>query len=433
MSAQPDRADGPAPAKAGRSPLLFVFLTVFIDLLGFGIVIPILPVYSKMYGASGTQLALLFASFSAMQFVFAPMWGRLSDRIGRKPVLVGGLVGTAAAYLLFANARSLEMIFASRLLAGFFGANISTAQAYIADVTTPENRAKGMGLIGAAFGLGFTLGPFLGGELTHLYGESGPGWFACGLSLAAATFGFFTLVEPVRHAAESSRVFGLSQVRHAFAEARIGTVYLLAFLFITAFSGFESFFVFFGMARFPEKFGLDAAVTSMSHEQALAAAPYAGRYLAGIGILSAIIQGALIRRLVKRYGETLLATIGPLVLGVGFLIVALAPTWWLVIVGCLVMPLGFGVNNPSLSSLISRATPPAEQGAYLGLNQSVLSLARMCGPIAAGLVFEAFGPRSPFVLGTGILFLGFVVAWSYHRRFGSTFPRAAPAAGGAGH
>ena len=142
----------PKAAGAGRSPLLFIFLTVFIDLLGFGIVLPLLPVYSKAYGADEISLGLLFSCFSGMQFLFAPMWGRLSDRIGRRPVLIGGLLGTAASYVLFAYAHSMPMLFASRLLAGFFGANISTAQAYIADVTTPENRAKGMGLIGAAFG-----------------------------------------------------------------------------------------------------------------------------------------------------------------------------------------------------------------------------------------------------------------------------------------
>lgn len=418
---------GNTTREAGKSPLLFIFLTVFIDLLGFGIVIPILPVYSKLYGASGTELALLFSTFSAMQFLFAPMWGRLSDRIGRKPVLVGGLVGTALSYALFANANSLALLFVSRALAGFFGANISTAQAYIADVTTPENRAKGMGLIGAAFGLGFTLGPLIGGELTRLYGESGPGWFAAGLSLSAAAFGAFMLVEPARHSAAGSRVFSLDQVRAAWATPRIGVVLLLAFLFIVSFSAFEAFFVFFGMARFPAKFGLDAAVTTLSHEQALAAAPLAGRYLAGIGILSALIQGLLIRRLVKRFGETALATAGPLVLAAGFTIVALAGSWNWVIVGCLVMPLGFGINNPSLSSLISRATPESEQGAFLGLNQSVLSLARICGPLIAGFTFVTFGPAAPFFSGAGILMVGTVVAFIYHRRFAPTFPRVSKA------
>jgi multidrug resistance protein len=243
-------APGPAGApigKPGRSPLLFIFLTVFIDLLGFGIVIPLLPVYSKAYGASSETLSWLFASFSLMQFLFAPMWGRLSDRIGRKPVLVGGLIGTAGAYVLFANADSLTMLFASRILAGFFGANISTASAYIADVTTSENRTRGMGLIGAAFGLGFTLGPLVGGELTHL-SQSAPGWFAAALSACAALFGAIKLVEPARHSTAASRVFGMQELRKAGSERRIGTLYLLGFLFIVSFACFESFFVFFGLA-----------------------------------------------------------------------------------------------------------------------------------------------------------------------------------------
>src|SRR5580765_3221671 len=185
----------PPPSRSSRSHLLFIFLTVFIDLLGFGIVIPLLPVYSDMYGADAQELGILFGCFSGMQFLFAPMWGRLSDRVGRRPVLVGGLVGTSAASLLFGFAGSMPLIFASRLLAGFFGANISTAQAYIADVTTQENRAKGMGLIGAAFGLGFTLGPWVGGELAHVSIRA-PGFLAAGLSFSAALFGYLTLREP---------------------------------------------------------------------------------------------------------------------------------------------------------------------------------------------------------------------------------------------
>jgi multidrug resistance protein len=414
------------PAPAGRSPLLFVFLTVFIDLLGFGIVIPLLPVYSKAYGASSQELSLLFATFSAMQFLFAPMWGRLSDRIGRKPVLVGGLIGSALAYALFANAHSLALLFVSRALAGFFGANISTAQAYIADVTTPENRAKGMGLIGAAFGLGFTLGPLIGGELTHVSHDA-PGWFASGLSLAAALFGWATLREPQRHAEAASRVFSLQQARQGFAHPRIGTLFVLSFLFIAAFSAFETMFVFFGLARFPEVFHVPAAIEKATLEDYMAAAPVAGRYLAGIGIISALIQGAFIRRIVKRYGETLLTTAGPLVLAVGFVIVGLAPTWTFVIVGCLVMPFGFGINNPSLSSLISRATPESQQGAYLGLNQSILSLARVAGPLIAGVAFASFGPTAPFFTGAALLLVSTVVAGWYHGRFAATFPRSAPA------
>lgn len=430
----------PAP-KPSNKPLLAVFLVVLIDLLGFGIVIPLLPVYSKAYGASETLMGLLFATFSAMQFLFAPMWGRLSDKIGRRPVLVGGLFGTAASYALFAYSsppsqtalldpdvarRSLVLLFVSRAMAGFLAANVSTAMAYVADVTTPENRAKGMGMIGAAFGIGFTFGPLMGGELTHI-SPAAPGWAAAGFSLLAGLYALKALVEPPR-AQRGSRVFSLEQVRHAARDGRIGTLYLLSFLFIVSFASFESMFTAYGLQRFPEVFGLQVAIEKATYEQIIAAAPVTGRYLAFIGIVSALIQGGLIRRLVPKYGETRLATVGPFFLAAGFVVVALASSWTMVVVGCLLMPIGFGLNNPSLSSLVSRATPPDQQGAYLGLNQSIGSLARMAGPMAAGFVFTHHGAGAPFWMGAVLLTISGCIAWGYHRRHGASFPKKDAAA-----
>jgi MFS family permease len=419
------RQDAAPPAGGGRSPLLFIFLTVFIDLLGFGIVIPLLPIYSKAYQASDVENGLLFASFSGMQFLFAPLWGRVSDRIGRKPVLVGGLLGTAGAYLLFANANSMALLFVARLLAGFFGANISTAQAYIADVTTPANRAKGMGMIGAAFGLGFTLGPWIGGELTHVSVRA-PGYAAAALSLCAALFGWWRLAEPPRGGAAdrgASRAFGGAQISTALRTPRLSTLYLLSFLSIFAFSAFESTFARYGLARFPTWFGVDAAIESASFEQIMDAAPLTGRYLGVLGVISALIQGGLIRRLLPRYGETLLSTVGLAVLGLGLAIVAIAPSFPVVIVGCVVMPIGFGLNTPSLNGLISRASPEQEQGAYLGLNQSAASLARVCGPAFAGTAAQYVGVTSPFWCAAGVLAVGASIAWRYRARFGATFAR----------
>lgn len=411
----------------GRSPLVFLFLTVFIDLLGFGIVLPLLPVYSKAYDADELSLGLLFSCFSGMQFLFAPMWGRLSDRVGRRPVLIGGLVGTAASYALFGLADSLPMLFASRLLAGFFGANISTAQAYIADVTTPENRAKGMGLIGAAFGLGFTLGPLIGGELTRLSPHA-PGFFAAGLSLCAATFGALRLPAPQR-ASGASRNFGANQVRRAFGDARISTLMLLTFLSVASFGAFEAMFTRFGLASFPDVFGLPAGVEDASVDQVLAAAPIAGRYLAAIGVISALIQGGLIRRLVPRFGETSLAIAGPAFLALALCIVGLGglgASWACVVAGCVLLPIGFGLNNPALAGLVSRATPAAEQGAFLGINQSVSSLARMVGPPLAGLAFQRLGSSAPFFAGAAALGLATVAAFAYKRRFGAEFAPRGP-------
>jgi DHA1 family tetracycline resistance protein-like MFS transporter len=411
---------------SGRSPLAFIFLTVFIDLLGFGIVIPLLPVYSKAYGASPTELGVLFGCFSAMQFVFAPMWGRISDRIGRRPVLIGGLLGTAASYVLFGFSHSMALLFASRLLAGFFGANISTAQAYIADVTTPENRAKGMGLVGAAFGLGFTFGPLIGGELTHI-SMAAPGFAAAAFSLLAAIFGYLKLPEPPRVERKASRIFSLTQLRQAWAIPRIGILLILSFLFIASFSSFETMFIPFGIVRFPAAFDMPEGILRPTLEDTLRAAPWAGRYLCGIGLIAAGVQGGLIRRLVPRFGEPNLAVVGPLLLAIAFVIVGFATTWGFVILGCLVMPLGFGLNNPSLYGLISRASPPDEQGAYLGMNQSVASLARVVGPSLAGLAFQLLSPRAPFLIAACALLVSSSLAAVYRRKYGATFSRGAPA------
>jgi MFS family permease len=415
----------PNPRASSRSPLLFIFLTVFIDLLGFGIVIPLLPVYSHMYGASPQELGILFGCFSGMQFLFAPMWGRLSDRIGRRPVLIGGLLGTAGSYLLFGFAGSMPIIFLSRLLAGFFGANISTAQAYVADVTTQENRAKGMGMIGAAFGLGFTLGPWLGGELAG-WSKSAPGFLAAALSFSAALFGYWNLPEPPREKRAGSRIFHLEQVRHAFADGRIGIVLLLSFVFIASWSSFESMFLLFGLHEFPSAFHLPAAVVKPTMDEIVKAAPIAGRYMGLIGILAAIVQGGLIRRLVPRLGETTLAVLGPMFLAIAFVVMGLAPTWGIVIVACAITPFGFGLCNPALNGLVSRASPADQQGAYLGLNQSILSLARMAGPVFAGFLFEHVSARSPFLVGSGILVGCMLLALAYRSRYGATFPRGAP-------
>jgi DHA1 family tetracycline resistance protein-like MFS transporter len=419
MSASTHPSD---PTKAPAGSLLPVFLTVFIDLLGFGIVIPLLPIYSKDFGASELTLGLLFASFSAMQLVFAPFWGRLSDRYGRRPILICGLLGTAASYVLFGLARDLPLLFTSRLLAGFFGANVATAQAYIADVTTEEDRAKGMGIIGAAFGLGFTFGPLIGGLFTTI-SMSMPGFIAAGLSLVAAIVGILRLPEPNRHRAETSRIFGFETLGLAWRDQRIGAILLLYFCAILAFSGFESMFIRFGVAKFPQAFGLDHSIEQATRDQILGVAPIAGWYMFAIGLMAALIQGGLIRRLVPRFGETRLIIVGPFLLGLSFLIIGMAPVWALVMVGCVIMPFGFGVNNPSLNGLLSRAVSADRQGAFLGLNQSLGSLARVLGPLLAGGAFQFAGAASPFFLSAAILFAATLLAVLYRKRFAATFVR----------
>ncbi len=427
------------PAGAGRSPLLFIFLTVFIDLLGFGIVIPLMPTYSKWFGASGFTLALMQSTFSAMQFLFAPTWGRLSDRIGRRPVLIGGLIGTAASYVVFANVTPiatllavspLAVLFASRLMAGFCAANLSAASAYIADVTEEKDRAKGMGVIGAAFGLGFTFGPLLG-VLSSRHTEGAatlpslPGYLAAGLSLAAAAFGYFKLPEPaVRRT--GVRFFDTGELKRALAQGRTGVLIVLNFLNLFAFSCFEAMFILFGLARFPEKFGLDGAIEKASLEQVIEAGRYAGKYMFAIGILSALVQGGLIRRLVPRFGETKLIVAGPLILAVALATVGLATTWWMVLLGCCLMPFGFGLSNPSVPGLLSRAAPADRQGSYLGMSQSAGSLARATAPACAGLAFDHFSPGAPFLMATGVLVTSVLLANLYRTRYGASFTAPPP-------
>jgi DHA1 family tetracycline resistance protein-like MFS transporter len=414
---------GPKPA---RSPLLFIFLTVFIDLLGFGIVIPLLPTYSKAYGASERDLGLLFTCFSGMQFLFAPMWGRLSDRIGRRPVLIGGLVGTSLSYVLFANAHGMAMLYVSRLLAGFFAANVAVAFAYIGDVTKPEERAKGMGLVGAAFGLGFTFGPPVGGIMST-WSLALPGYAAAGLSIAAAIFGWLRLPEPPVHASEASRDFHATDVRGALSQGRTGTLVVLNFLAIFAFTAFESMFIRFGFTLFPTVFHLPAAVSEWKLDDIIRGGRQAGYYMFYIGIISALIQGGLIRRLVPKFGETRLVIAGPLFLGLALAIIGVASSWWMVLAGCALLPLGFGLSNPAIAGLMSRAAPANRQGAYLGVSQSAASLARAVGPYVAGWCF-AISPRAPFLVAACVVCGAALIATVYRARFGATFTGAASAA-----
>src|SRR3989475_8773020 len=282
-----------------RSPLLVIFITVFIDLVGFGIVIPVLPFYAQgtMFGATPREVGLLFASYSVMQLVFAPVLGRLSDKYGRRPVLLISLLGTSVGFLILGFATALWMLFLGRIIDGISGGNISTAQAYIADITTKENRAKGMGLIGAAFGLGFVFGPAIGGILSR-WGTNVPFLFAGGLAFANAILLYFTLPEtvtpdhPARVSAASGR--GWKQVLDALRQPQLAFVLIIYFLSIVAFSIMTAVFALFMMFRL----GYDPW--------------HSGWIFAFVGIISAVIQGGLIGKLVKRFGEPNLVIVGGL-------------------------------------------------------------------------------------------------------------------------
>jgi multidrug resistance protein len=375
------------------SPLVIIFVTVFIDLLGFGIIIPLLPFYAESFGASAFAIGLLGTSYSLMQFLFSPIWGRWSDRIGRKPIILVGLLGSCLSYVMLALADSLAMLFIARIVGGIAGANIPTAQAYIADVTTLENRAKGMGLVGAAFGLGFIFGPALGGLLSRFSPQT-PMWFAGALCLANFVAAWFLLPES-RAASATTRTLGrIEAFRHAMTSPTLLLVLALYFIVTMAFSGFEATFALFSEARF----GYTA--TSI------------GFLFAFIGVVLAIVQGVLVGRAVKRIGERRLipiaifliaASIGtiPFVWNVPTLLAALG-----------LLAVGMGFNNPALSSLVSRLTHADDQGGILGLASSLASLGRVVGPAWGGYLYDAYGMTTPYLSSSALIFFAFVVAFA---------------------
>jgi len=380
------------------SPLVIIFVTVFIDLLGFGLIIPLLPFYAESFGASAFAIGLLGTSFSLMQFVFSPIWGRWSDRIGRRPIILLGLLGSAASYVTLALANSLALLFVARIIGGIAGANIPAAQAYIADVTTPENRARGMGLVGAAFGLGFIFGPALGGLLSRFSPET-PMWCAAALCFANFVAAWFLLPES-RTANAATRTLGqLEAFRHARGNPTLLLVLALYFIITMAFAAFEATFALFTEARF----GFTAASI--------------GFLFTFIGVIIVVIQGGLIGHVVKRVGER---RIIPVAIAAISLSIGLLPYVWNVptLLGALgLLAMGMGFNNPSLSSMVSKLSTEDDQGGTLGLASSLASLGRVVGPAWGGYLYDAYGLTTPYLSAAGLMFVAFLVSWQgLHRR-----------------
>ena len=363
-----------------RSPLIIIFTTVFIDLVGFGIVIPVLPFYAEgtIFNATPRTVGILFASYSIMQLIFAPILGGLSDKHGRRPVLFLSIIGTGIGFLILGFADSLWMLFAGRILDGITGGNISTAQAYIADITTSENRAKGMGLIGAAFGLGFIFGPAIGGILSR-WGIHVPFLFAACLCFANSVLLYFRLPEtitpdhPARNQAAGGR--GVKQLINSLKKPRLAFVLTIYFLFIVAFSIMTTTFSFYTMFRF----GYDAQHT--------------GYLFAYVGIIAVIIQGGLIGRLVKRFGELPLVIVGALCFAISLFAVPFvgpaAGGLAALLIGGGVFSMGNSLATPALNSLASKSVGAAEQGIVLGVMQSVASLARAVGPLLQAILISS--------------------------------------------
>jgi DHA1 family tetracycline resistance protein-like MFS transporter len=370
-----------------------LFFIVFIDLLGFGVVIPQLPFYGLHFGLSGFGVTTMLACYSVAQFFSSPLLGRLSDRVGRRRVLLVSLAVSALAYCWLGLAGAAWMLFVSRLIAGAGAGNIAAAQAYIADVTPPEGRAKGMGMIGAAFGLGFTVGPALGGLASEL-DPAMPAFIAAGLSAIAFLLTLARLKESLPEAARHAppRPGRLAVAREALQRPVLRELILLLFVTVSAFSGMETTFALWAKQVFdwgPSQVGLNFFF---------------------IGVVLVVVQGGLIGRLSRRFGEARLVTAGAASIGLG--LVGLALTHGIAALAGvnLLLAGGFGLLNPALNSLVSRQAEIDEQGGILGVSQSASSFARAGAPPVAGALFDAWGHNAPYVVGAVLMLLVLVLA-----------------------
>ena len=398
-----------------KAGLAAVFLTVLIDLIGFGIVLPNLAFFASGYGASPFLVGLLYSSYSIAQLFFSPIWGALSDRIGRRPVMIVSTLGSALSYVLLAFSNSIPLLFVSRILAGVMAGNISTAQAYVSDVTTPENRARGMGMIGAAFGIGFVLGPAIGAGLARLpslgaFSDHNPhalvGFFAAGLSLASFLLVIFVLPESLDRSArvtpDAARPVKMSVFSPSFwafvADREKGKGLPLLF--------FCMFMATFGQASIYGAFPLFC-------KDNLRLSPAAvGMQYVFVGVIAVLVQGGLIRPLVKRFGEKKLFVTGIAVMTVGLALIPLARSqgWLFAFIGTMAM--GWSLSLPTLTSLISKRSDPRFYGATLGASQALSALARAVGPGWGGLLF-GWHFQLPFFLTAGLLALTVAVSFRF--------------------
>ena len=378
-----------------KAQLGIIFLTVFIDLIGFGIVIPILPLYAKHFGASESVNGLLVGSYSAMQFLFSPVLGKLSDRVGRRPVLLVSLLGTCVGFAIMGFAGSLLMLFVARIIDGISGGNISTAQSYIADITTPEERTKAMGLIGAAFGLGFVLGPAIGGILSA-YSIAAPFLFASGLALVNAILVFIRLPESLspEHRVQPEDRAPISEVfKHGWHLPALMASYFFA---IAGFAMMTTNYALFTH----ERFGYNQAQN--------------GYVFAFIGIIGALVQGGLLRRLVKTQSEKSLAILGVALLILGMAYLPLVHTLTTLLIATATIGIGNSFVTPTLNGLASRSAERTWQGRVIGLMQSSGSLARCLAPALAGWLLamdvgHSYYGRTPFWVATGVLCIGLII------------------------
>lgn len=375
-------------------PRAVLFFTVFLDLAGFGMILPLLPFYAERFGASPFEVGVLFAGYSFAQAICAPLLGQLSDRVGRRPVLLVAIAANALAHLLFAAGRTVAVLLVARIASGAASANYSIAQAYVADVTPAADRAKGLGLIGAALGLGFVLGPGIGGLLSLISQVAVPLGAA---ALGAVNLVLVTALLPESHPPEER--LRPETPRPPFTDLGeigrpAGKILGLYFLVVVAFSAMEATLALYCERRF--EFGV--AETSW--------------LLVMVGVVIAAVQGGLVGRLVPSFGERRLVLLGIGTMAVGLVGLPFAPTVAGLVIATAVLGVGSGLHNPSLLGLLSRMTSASKQGSTLGYSRTMGALARTAGPIWGGWVFQQMGPSWPFWIAGGLMVLTLPVAHS---------------------
>lgn len=415
-----------------KSQLLPIFLIVFVDLLGFGLILPLLPYYAESFGASAFIIGLLTASYAAVQLIGAPLLGRLSDRFGRRPILLLSLAGTLIGFLLLAIAEPagkwlaetlglisltnifiISILFLSRIIDGLTGANISVAQAYITDVTDEENRAQGLGLIGAAFGLGFILGPAIGGILST-YGYAYPALSAAALSLLSILLVAILLPESLtaeerdRLRSLKRRGFTFGALKDALSRARVGPLLNIRFFFGLAFSMFQTIFPLFALYQL----SLDARQT--------------GFVLAYVGLLAVLVQGFAVGKVSRRFPEYRIIFISAIIMAVSLLLWSITPGVWFLLIILAPLALAGGILNTILNSSLSKAVYPEEVGGTLGLGASVESLTRVIAPSMGGYLLGQLGAWAPGVLSA--LLMGWVVFFAWRRLLVNPDPPLPPRA-----
>lgn len=374
--------------------LIPIFVVVFVDLLGFSIILPLLPFYALEYKLTPDAIGLIAAVYSVFQFIASPVLGAMSDKYGRRPLLIYSQIGSMLGFLMLGWANAVWMLIASRVIDGISGGNISIAAAYVADVTEPKDRASAMGVIGVAFGLGFMFGPFIGGELAALWGKAAPAFGAAIFSGISVLLTIFYLKEPVIHRSTKEGKKGLAMTIEYFRTKNLRTFLLIFFFFALPFALYVSMFSLYAHLE------LDFTERDV------------GRFLAYVGFLGIIWQGVVIRPLVKKMGELFSVRLGMVCLAIGLLLIVLAENWLQLALVAFIFSFGSGITRVVISSLITQAAPPDKKGSVLGVSASLESLSRIIGPVIGGYMIAGLHPNYIGFVGAGMAAIGAYLAFT---------------------